>query len=221
MTLRLAVLISGRGTNLVAILDAIARGACDAHVALVVSDRPSAAGLAAAAARGIRTDVVRMADHASRAAWDEALALRVAEAEPELVVLAGFMRVVGPAFLSRFADRIINVHPALLPLFPGTDGPAQALAAKVRISGCSVHVVDAGIDTGPVLAQAAVRVLPDDSVESLHERIQRAEHRLLPEVIHAIARDAIRLSPTIALDGARDDGTMFCSPLFSQLDDPS
>lgn len=219
MTLRLAVLISGRGTNLVAILDAIARGACDAQVALVVSDRPSAPGLATAAARGIRTDVVRMADHASRAAWDEALAQRVAEVEPELVVLAGFMRVVGPAFLARFTDRIINVHPALLPLFPGTDGPAQALAAKVRISGCTVHVVDAGVDTGPVLAQAAVRVLPDDSVESLHERIQRAEHRLLPEVIDAIARNAIRLSPSIALTGARDDGSMFCSPFFS--DDPS
>lgn len=219
MTLRLAVLISGRGTNLVAILDAIARGACDAQVALVVSDRPSAAGLAAAAARGIRTDVVRMGDHASRAAWDEALAQRVAEAAPELVVLAGFMRVVGPAFLARFEGRIINVHPALLPLFPGTDGPAQALAAKVRISGCSVHVVDAGVDTGPVLAQAAVRVLPDDSVESLHERIQRAEHRLLPQVIDAIAKNAIRLSPSITLDGAWDDGSMFCSPLFS--DDPS
>jgi phosphoribosylglycinamide formyltransferase-1 len=216
--LRVAVLISGRGSNLAAILQAIERGACDAQVVRVVSDRASAAGLVTAAERGIRTELVRMADHASREAWDEALAQRVAEAEPELVVLAGFMRVVGPAFLARFPDRIINVHPALLPLFPGTDGPAQALAAKVRISGCSVHVVDAGIDTGPILAQAAVRVLPDDSVESLHERIQRAEHQLLPRVVHAIARGVIRLSPWIQID-ARDDGALFCSPLLA--DDPT
>jgi phosphoribosylglycinamide formyltransferase-1 len=211
------VLISGRGSNLAAILHAIDRGACDAQVELVVSDRASAAGLATAAERGIRTAVVRLADHASRQAWDVALAQRVAEAEPELVVLAGFMRVVGPAFLARFPDRIINVHPALLPLFPGTDGPAQAIAAKVSLSGCSVHVVDSGVDTGPILAQAAVRVLPADTVDSLNERIQRAEHQLLPRVVHAIARGMIRLSPTIQID-ACDDGSLFSSPLFA--DDP-
>ncbi len=185
--LKLAVLVSGQGSNLRALCAAIDRGVCHAEVACVLSDRASAPALAFAAGRGIPTRVVGSSTYESRAAWDSALALAVSEFSPGLVVLAGFMRLIGSAMLERFAGRIINVHPALLPAFPGKDGPAQAVAAKVALSGCTVHVVDAGVDTGPILAQAAVPVLPEDDAATLHARIQTAEHRLLPGVIDAIA----------------------------------
>jgi phosphoribosylglycinamide formyltransferase-1 len=201
MALPIAVLISGTGTNLEAILRAIEARACDAVVRAVVSDRP-AAGLGLAEKRGIPTAVVRLRDHASREAWDGALADAVAAHTPELVVMAGFMRVVGRAFVERFTPRIINVHPSLLPAFPGAHGPADALAAGVRLSGCTVHVVDSGVDTGPILAQAAVRVLPGDDVTRLHARIQRAEHELLPRVVDAVARGRIRLSGAPSVPGA-------------------
>ena len=214
MPLRLAVLISGRGSNMAAIERAIDAGSCDAQVVSVISDRPDAQGLVDAAARGRRTAVVRMRDYASREDWDAALTQTVAEAEPELVVCAGFMRVLGAGFLARFSPHVINVHPALLPLFPGTDGPGLAIAAGVKLSGCSVHVVDGGVDTGPILAQAAVRVLPGDTADSLHSRIQVMEHRLLPSVIHAIARREIELAPSIRNKLARDDDAHLISPLF-------
>lgn len=218
MPLRLAVLISGRGSNLAAIEAAIDAGRCDAVVAGVISDRASAQGLKDAAARGRRTAVVSLRDYASREAWDEALAQRVAEIEPQLVVTAGFMRLLGPAFLARFSPRIINVHPALLPLFPGTDGPAQAIAAGVKLSGCTVHIVDAGVDSGPILAQGAVRVFANDTAESLHERIQHVEHELFPRVIDAIARGRIALEPTIRSLSGRDDRAQLISPLFDDAD---
>jgi phosphoribosylglycinamide formyltransferase 1 len=219
MPCRIAVLISGRGTNLTAIQQAIEEGRCDASIALVVSDRPSAQGLVFAAERGLRTAVVQLRDYPSREAWDEALAQRVAEAEPQLVVTAGFMKIVGPAFLGRFAPRIINTHPALLPLFPGTDGPGLAIAAGVRVSGCTVHVVDGGVDSGPILAQAAVPVLPGDTRDSLHERILKVEHRLLPQVIHAIARQTITLEPNVRIHAGHvitDDRAHLFSPQFDE-----
>jgi phosphoribosylglycinamide formyltransferase-1 len=197
--LRLVVLISGKGSNLIAIADAIAAGRCEAVIELVVSDRASAGGLDFARSRNIASAVLGLRQYPDRAAWDAALVEVVARSEPDLVVSAGFMRVLGAAFLARFSRRTINLHPALLPLFPGTQGPADALAAGVRVSGCSVHVVDAGVDTGPIIAQAAVPVLPNDDVASLHERIQRAERVLLPRVIAAIARGEITLEPTLAL----------------------
>jgi phosphoribosylglycinamide formyltransferase-1 len=197
MVLKLAVLISGKGSNLAAIQHAIETGQCAARIQLVVSDRSAASGLEFAAARGLSTAIVSFRDHVERASWDHALAAAVAQSGSDLVVLAGFMRLVGPALLARFPRRIINVHPALLPLFPGTHGPEQAIAAGVRISGCTVHVVDAGVDTGPIIAQAAVPVLPDDEAATLHERIQHAEHALLPRVIDAIARGAIVLEPDL------------------------
>jgi len=200
--MKLAVLVSGGGSNLRAIAAAIDRGACAATIALVVSDRDSAPALAFAAERGIPTAVVRPKEQADRAAWDAALAARVAECAPDLVVLAGFMRIVGASMLARFAHRIVNVHPALLPSFPGTDGPAQAIAKGVRIAGCTVHLVDAGVDTGPILAQAAVPVLPGDDAHALHARIQVQEHRLLPRVIDAIARGAIELGERPVFRGA-------------------
>ncbi|HEX7478343.1 MAG TPA: phosphoribosylglycinamide formyltransferase [Polyangiales bacterium] len=214
MTLRIAVLISGRGSNLRSIQGAIDDGLCDARIVSVISDRASAAGLQFAAERGLPTSVVSMRDHADRSAWDVALTHKVAELDPELVVLAGFMRVVGAPLLQRFVRRIINVHPALLPLFPGTNGPEQALAAGVRVSGCTVHIVDAGVDTGPIIAQGVVRVLPTDTVEALHERIQHAEHGLLPRVVDGISRGAITLDPEVRVPGAIDDGSVMFAPLL-------
>jgi phosphoribosylglycinamide formyltransferase-1 len=217
MPLRLVVLVSGRGTNLAAIQHAIDAGHCDAQIASVISDRPSAQALVLAAQSGTRTAVVKLRDYPTREAWDEALTERVAESEPQLVVTAGFMKIVGPTFLAKFSPRIINTHPALLPLFPGTDGPGLAIAAGVRISGCTVHVVDGGVDSGPILAQAAVPVAVGDTRDSLHERILRAEHRLLPQVIHAIARNTITLEPTLRIHASCDDRSELFSPLF---DDP-
>ena len=197
--LSIAVLISGTGTNLQAICNAIDEGKCLAHVNAVISDNAEAGGLAFAAKRKIPTAVVKLADHANRAEWDLALAETVAGFVPDLVVLAGFMKMVGPEMLRRFPGRIINIHPALLPLFPGTDGPGMALAAGVRLTGTTVHVVDENVDTGPIVAQAAVRVAPDDSRQSLHQRIQEAEHLLLPEVIDRIARGRVVLEPALRI----------------------
>ena len=189
------VLVSGRGSNLRAICDSIDAGACGANIVAVISDRKSAAALQFADDRGIPTRVVSLRKGDDRGLWNETLASEVAKFEPDLIVLAGFMRVLGPPLLERFPGRIINVHPALLPSFPGHDGAQDALDGGVRISGCTVHVVDSGVDTGPIIAQAAVPVLPDDDAARLHARIQVQEHRLLPSVIHQIAIGAITLNP--------------------------
>lgn len=224
--LRLTVLISGTGSNLRAILAAIEAGTCDAVVDAVISDRASAEGLKLATERGIATRIVKLGDYESRDAWDAALARTVQSFAPELVVLAGFMKIVGAHMLAAFSGRILNVHPALLPAFPGNDGPAQAIAAKVKLSGCTVHVVDGGVDTGPIVAQAAVRVLPSDDAETLHARIQRAEHKLFPAVIHGIASGQIVLgerahgeSPMLD-DAMPSDTELLISPqLDSSIDE--
>jgi phosphoribosylglycinamide formyltransferase-1 len=191
--LKLAVLVSGRGSNLAALIHAVSAGSCHARIVAVIADRRSAPALDLAREHGLPTYVVAAKDYVERPQWDEALAAQLAEVLPELVVLAGFMRLVGNAVLARFAGRIVNVHPALLPAFPGLDAPAQAIAARVCLSGCTVHVVDAGVDTGPILAQAAVPLLPTDDAATLHARIQKAEHALLPAVVHAVARGTIVL----------------------------
>jgi phosphoribosylglycinamide formyltransferase-1 len=195
--MNIVVLVSGRGSNLRAICDAIDAGTCDAVIHGVVSDRSAAAALEFANGRGIPTRVVSLRKGDDRDSWNESLAAEVADLGPDLIVLAGFMRVLGPPLLERFPGRIINVHPALLPSFPGHSAPQEALDRGVRISGCTVHIVDAGVDTGPILAQAAVPVLADDTADSLHRRIQIQEHRLLPRVIHQIAIGAITLHPLI------------------------
>ncbi len=191
----LVVLASGRGSNLRALHEATEAGRCAARIVAVVSDRADAEALAFARDRGIATRVVPLAKGDDRERWNEALADAIASYGPALVVLAGFMRVLGAKVVDRFAGRIVNVHPALLPAFPGHDAPAQAIRAGVRISGCTVHVVDAGVDTGPILAQAAVPVAPDDDAASLHARIQVQEHRLLPAVVDMIARGLVALDP--------------------------
>jgi phosphoribosylglycinamide formyltransferase 1 len=193
--IRIAVLASGHGSNLRAIAHAVDAGTCAAQLAAVLSDRPSAPALEFARARGVPADALPLRKGDDRDAWNERLADAVARHQPDLVVFAGFMRVVGPALLERFPGRIINVHPALLPSFPGVDGAQLAIDARVRISGCTVHVVDEGVDTGPILAQAAVPVLPDDDRDALHRRIQVQEHRLLPRVVHWVATGALDLGP--------------------------
>lgn len=185
---RVLVLVSGTGSNLRALHGAIDAGACEATIVGVLSDKHTAKALAFAEAQGIRTQVVAPKDFADRGAWDEGLAGAAESFAPDLIVLAGFMRILGKPLLSRFGGRIINVHPSLLPAFPGIDGPEQAIRAGVCVSGCTVHLVDEGVDTGRILAQAVVPVVQSDDAASLHARIQIQEHRLLPAVVHAVAR---------------------------------
>jgi len=185
---RVVVLVSGSGTLLQALLDAAADGTYPARVVAVGADRGGIEGLARAERAGVPTFTLRLADHADRGAWDSAMAKAVAEHRPDLVVSAGFMKILGPGFLSGIAGPMINTHPALLPAFPGIRGVADALAYGVKVTGATLHIVDDGTDTGPVLAQAAVPVEPGDSVDSLHERIKIEERRLLVSTVAALAR---------------------------------
>ncbi len=187
MAFRIAVLISGTGSLLQALLDARAAGELDADVVVVGSDRADAQGLRRAENAEVPTFVHPFAWGGDRAAWDAELTALVAAHEPDLVVSAGFMKLVGPAFLDRFGGRTINTHPALLPSFPGMHGPRDALAHGVKVTGVTVFEVDAGVDTGRILAQEAVRVLPGDTVESLHERIKVAERVLLVHTVNDLA----------------------------------
>ena len=193
---RFAVLISGRGSNLAAILDFWATGGqgypVDASApALVVSNRPDAPGLEHAARYGVPSSVVDHREHGDREAFEAALTKVLEDHGVEWVVLAGFMRVLTPDFVNRYAGRILNTHPSLLPSFPGRDGVAAALAAGVKITGCTVHMVEAEVDAGPILAQAAVPVHPDDDRDALHARILAAEHHLYPRVISEVIAGSV------------------------------
>ncbi|HHU40244.1 MAG TPA: phosphoribosylglycinamide formyltransferase [Propionibacterium sp.] len=187
MTLRLLVLVSGSGTLLQALLDAQASGTLAAEVVAVGADRPGIEGLARAERAGVPTFVVRLPDFAERADWDAALTEACAAHEPDLVVSAGFMKLCGPTFLDRFTGRFLNTHPALLPSFPGAHGVRDALAHGVKVTGCTIFEVDAGVDTGRIIDQVAVRVEPGDTEESLHERIKVAERRMLVDTVNALA----------------------------------
>jgi phosphoribosylglycinamide formyltransferase-1 len=179
---RVVVLISGTGSLCAALLDATDDPAYPATIVAVGADR-EAAGLEHARRRGLATFVVHLREHPDRASWDRALAAAIAEHEPDVVVSAGFMKIVGPAVLDAFGGRLINTHPALLPAFPGAHAVRDALAAGVEVTGSTVHVVDSGVDTGPVLAQREVPVLPDDDEDRLHERIKTVERELLVETV--------------------------------------
>ena len=185
---RLVVLVSGSGTNLQALLDATGDPAYGARVVAVGADRDDIEGLRRAERFGVETFVHRVRDFPSRADWDVALAVTVASYAPDLVVLAGFMKLVGPAFLLEQAGRTLNTHPALSPSFPGMHGPAEALDYGVKVAGCTLFVVDGGVDTGPIVDQRAVRVHDDDTVETLHERIKVEERRMLVESVGRMAR---------------------------------
>ncbi|HYN30474.1 MAG TPA: phosphoribosylglycinamide formyltransferase [Dermatophilaceae bacterium] len=189
--MRLVVLVSGSGTNLQALLDASADPARGLAVVAVGSDRDGTGGVERARRHGIPTFVRRLADAPDRAAWDDAWARDIGAHSPDLVVSAGFMRILGPAVLG--GHRVLNTHPALLPSFPGMHGVRDALAHGVRVTGCTCHWVDAGVDTGPIVDQRAVRVEDGDTEESLHERIKVQERAMLVEVVTALAHDRTRL----------------------------
>lgn len=193
MELRLAVFASGEGSNLAAMLAAIQRGALQATVAVVLSDRPDCRALQRAEAQGIPSYGVLPSDFPNKAAFETALVTYARHWQADFAVLAGYLRICGPILRSAFAGRMINLHPALLPAFPGLDAVGQALAAGVRVSGCTVHLVDEGIDTGPIIAQQAVPVLQSDDVARLSARIHEAEHRLLPTVLQWFAEDRVHI----------------------------
>jgi phosphoribosylglycinamide formyltransferase-1 len=187
---RVGVLASGSGTNLQALLDEP-----DIDVVAVASDKEAARALERAAAAGVATRVFGREGFASRAARDAAMADWLEALGVELVVSAGFMQLLSPGFLARFPDRVVNVHPALLPAFPGRDGIADALAYGVRVAGVTVHLIDEGVDTGPILLQAAIDVPPGVDRDGLHDLLRPLEHRLLPEAVRLLARGAVRRDP--------------------------
>lgn len=193
--MRVVVLISGRGSNMEALLEA----RLPVEFACVISNKPDAAGLAIAAKHRVPTAVVSHRDHPGRAEFDAALAEEIDRHRPDLVVLAGFMRVLTDTFVRRYENRLINIHPALLPAFPGLDTHARALAAGVKLHGCTVHYVTPEVDSGPIIAQAAVPVLSGDTPATLAARVLSQEHRLYPRVLRWLAEDRVRL---------RDDGTV-------------
>ncbi|MEU3568225.1 phosphoribosylglycinamide formyltransferase [Kitasatospora sp. NPDC036755] len=193
---RLVVLVSGSGTNLQALIDAAADPAYGAEILAVGADRDGIVGLERAQKAGLPTFVHRVKDHPDRAAWDGALTASVAEYQPDLVVTAGFMKILGPEFIASFAGRIVNTHPALLPSFPGAHGVTDALAYGVKVTGCTVHLVDSGVDTGPIIAQGVVEVVDADHADggdALHERIKTVERKLLVDVVGRLAREGHRI----------------------------
>lgn len=190
---RIVILISGRGSNMKAVLDA----RLDATVAAVISNNPAAGGLEFARSRGIDAAIVNHREYPDRTSFDRALGDRIASYRPDLIVLAGFMRILTPAFIERFKDMIMNIHPSLLPAFPGLDTHGRALDAGVRLHGCTVHFVTPDLDHGPVIVQAAVPVLPDDDEDRLAARVLEQEHRIYPQAIRWF------LDGHLAIEGGR------------------
>jgi phosphoribosylglycinamide formyltransferase 1 len=189
MQSRLVVLVSGAGTNLQALLDACASESYGARVVAVGADRDGIAALDRARAAGVTTFTLRVRDFPARADWDRALTQACADFEPDLIILAGFMKLVGASFLAAFGGQVINTHPALLPSFPGMHGAKDALDYGAKVSGCTVFLVDEGTDSGPIVAQAAVPVMDDDDEAALHERIKVTERALLVDTVGRLARD--------------------------------
>jgi phosphoribosylglycinamide formyltransferase-1 len=191
--LKLAVLVSGRGSNLQSIMDSIKEGRLKAQISVVVSNKADAYALKRAQNYGIPARHLNAQDYPQRREYDEALANLVQEYNPDLIVLAGYMRMLTPEFLLRFPNKVINIHPALLPSFPGIDAQKKALEYGVKVTGCTVHFVDSGMDTGPIIAQKAVPVMDNDSVDSLSARILEQEHLLYPEVIKWISEGRVKI----------------------------
>jgi phosphoribosylglycinamide formyltransferase-1 len=214
---RVAVLISGRGSNMAALLAAAEDPAYPAEIALVLSNRADAAGLAHAASRGVPTAVVESrAFRGDRPGFEAAMEAEIARHGARIIALAGFMRVLTEGFVTRWEGRMINVHPSLLPAFPGLDTHERALAAGVRLHGCTVHLVTAGVDEGPILAQAAVPVLPGDDAASLAARVLEQEHRLYPAALGWLAAGRVRVEGGRALvEGAAPAGGALANPLPS------
>lgn len=200
---RLGVLVSGRGTNLQALLDAHAAGTLSAAPAVVVCNVPGAPALDRARRAGVPAVTVDHRALSTRAAFDAAVARVLAEHDIEVVALAGFLRVLGPTFVAAFPDAIVNVHPSLLPCFPGLRAQAQALEAGVKVTGVTVHLVDEGLDTGPILLQQSIPVEPGDTVEALSARLRPVEHALLVRAVDAVARGAVTVREVPHADGRR------------------
>ena len=201
---RMAVLISGSGTNLQAFIDAVARGSLEVEIAVVVSNRPEAYGLTRARAAGIATECVRNEDHPDRAAFDEALAQTLANYSPDLLILAGFMRILTSAFIRRFEGRILNIHPALLPKYPGLDTHKRAIDAGEQWHGSTVHFVTEELDAGPRILQGRVPVLSDDTESLLSARVQAVEHKIYPEAAALFASGRLQFRNGESwLDGAK------------------
>lgn len=195
--LSLGVLASGRGSNLASIISAIDAGKIPGEIKLVLSDKPQAQALVRAWEAGIPARAIVPSSFATKGEFEDALAEALREAGVELVVLAGFMRILSPRFVGQFSGRIMNIHPSLLPSFPGLDAQRQAVEYGVRVSGCTVHFVDQGMDTGPIILQKEVPVLPDDTPETLEQRILVQEHRLYPEAI------ALYAAGRLSIEGRR------------------
>lgn len=214
MSLKVGVLVSGSGTNLQAILDAAAADDLGgARVVVVVSNRPDAFGLERAREAGVPAVIVDHKAFADREPFEDAIIEVLRKHEVDFVALAGFMRVLTPRFLRAFPERIVNIHPALLPSFPGTHAQKQAFDYGVRITGCTVHFVDDGTDSGPVIAQAAVPVLPGDTEETLAARILEEEHRIYPHVLRLIATGRVtRTGRRVTVQGAPTEGSVLRNP---------
>ncbi|TAP44531.1 phosphoribosylglycinamide formyltransferase [Arthrobacter sp. S39] len=188
--MRIVVLVSGTGSNLQAVIDAVKTGELDVEIAAVGADREGTYGIERSSEAGLETFVVNFNSFPTRDEWDAALTARVASYAPDVVVSSGFMRIVSADFIEAFHGRYLNTHPALLPAFPGAHGVRDAMAYGVKVTGCTVHWADAGVDTGPVIAQEAVTVEESDSEETLHERIKVVERRLLVSTLAALAAAA-------------------------------
>ena len=186
--MRLAVLLSGRGSNFAAILAATRDRSLDAQIVCVISNRPDAAGLQRARDAGLTAHVFDHRKYATRVEHEEDMLRALAEAEPDFICLAGYMRLLSPAFIAAYPQRIINIHPSLLPAFPGVDAQAQAIAYGVKVSGCTVHFVDENLDAGPIIVQRTIEVKDDDTPESLSARILAQEHEAYVEALRKIAR---------------------------------
>lgn len=197
---RIVILISGQGSNMQAIAQACLAGECPADIVAVVSNRVGAAGVVWAQAAGIPVATVPHGNYPNRESFDAALATEIERHRPDYVVLAGFMRVLTPGFVQRFSGRLINIHPSLLPAFPGLHTHAQALATGVQVHGCTVHFVTPLLDHGPIIAQGVVPVLPDDSAESLAARVLEVEHRVYPLAVSWLAQGLVTLLPDGRVD---------------------
>ena len=208
---RVAILISGRGTNMGALMEAAKDPAYPAEIALVLSNRPAAAGLARAKENGIATAVLNHKEHASRESFDFALDTKLKASGIEIVCLAGFMRLLTQDFVEAWRDRMINIHPSLLPLFPGLDTHEKALAAGMKLHGCTAHFVRAAVDSGPIIAQGAVPVLAGDTAETLAARVLTAEHRIYPLALSLVASGKARVvDEKVVVDapGAEAEGVL-------------
>jgi phosphoribosylglycinamide formyltransferase-1 len=203
---RLGILLSGRGSNFLAIHDAIERGELPAEIAVVVSNRPEAPGLAAARARGLRAVAIPHRNEPSRATHEARVLAALEEARVDWVCLAGYMRLLSPGFVGRFRHRIVNIHPSLLPAFPGLDSQRQALEYGVRVSGCTVHLVDEGLDSGPIVVQHPVPVADGDTAEALAARILEHEHRAYPEALRRLLSEPWRIEGRRLIFGPPDVG---------------